>query len=152
MNHSNSKRFTIKSDYDKRLCSGFKSWLHALGYGGATQQKFLTGVRELLGWLEANSIGDISGVDSEVMGRYKIYLETRPNYVRGGGLSASTITSRLYVCSLFFSSLTAQGRIRKDPMSGLLYEESVKRRENVLSVQDIKTIELPLRKLLVTDL
>ena len=133
-------KFIIKSDYYKRLCSGFKSWLHALGYGGATQQKFLTGIRELLGWLEAGGIGDISGVDSGVIGRYKIYLETRPNYVRGGGLSAATITSRLYVASLFFSFLTAQGKIRKDPMNGLLYEESVKRRENLLSVLDIKTI------------
>ena len=135
-----SWRFTIKSDYYNHLCSEFKSWLHALGYSGATQQKFLTGIRELLGWLEANGIGDVSQADSEVIGRYKIYLETRPNYVRGGGLSASTITSKLYVCSLFFSSLTAQGRIRKDPMSGLFYEESVKRRENLLSVQDIKTV------------
>lgn len=135
-----SWRFTIKSDYYKRLCSGFKSWLHALGYGESTQQKFLTGVRELLGWLEANDIRDISGVDSEVIGRYKIYLETRPNYVRGGGLSAATITSRLYVCSLFFSSLAAQGRITQDPMSGLLYDGPVTRRENLLSVGDIKTI------------
>ena len=133
-------KFTIKSDYYNHLCSEFKSWLHALGYGGATQQKFLTGIRELLGWLEANSIGDVSGVDSEVIGRYKIYLETRPNYVRGGGLSAATITSRLYVASLFFSSLTAQGRIAQDPMSGLFYDGPVARRENVLSVQDVKTI------------
>ena len=140
MNHSNSKRFIIKSDYYKRLCSEFKSWLHALGYGGATRQKFLTWIKELLGWLEAGGIGDISGVDSEVIGSYKTYLETRPNYVRGGGLSAATITSRLYVASLFFSSLTAQGRIAQDPMSGLFYEETVTRRKNLLSVQDIKTI------------
>ena len=133
-------KFTIKSDYYNHLCSEFKSWLHALGYGGATQQKFLTGIRELLGWLEANGIGDVSGVDSEVIGHYKTYLETRPNYVRGGGLSAATITSRLYICSLFFSSLIAQGKIRKDPMSGLFYEGPVTRRENLLSVQDIKTI------------
>ena len=133
-------KFTIRSDYYNHLCSEFKSWLHALGYGASTQQKFLTGVRELLGWLEANGIGDISGVDSEVIGRYKIYLETRPNYIRGGGLSAATITSRLYVASLFFSSLTAQGRIAQDPMSGLLYDGPVTRRENLLSVGDIKTI------------
>lgn len=133
-------KFTIKSDYYNHLCSEFKSWLHALGYGESTQQKFLTGIRELLGWLEAGGIGDVSGVDSEVIARYKIYLETRPNYIRGGGLSAATITSRLYVCSLFFSSLTAQGRIAQDPMSGLLYEGAVKRRENLLSVGDIKTI------------
>ena len=135
-----SWRFIIKSDYYKDLCSGFKSWLHALGYGESTQQKFLTGIRELLCWLEANSIGDISGVDSKVIGHYKTYLETRPNYVRGGGLSAATITSRLYEASLFFSSLTAQGRIAQDPMSGLLYDGPVNRRENLLSVQDIKTI------------
>ena len=79
----------ILNDNYKIITAEYAVWLTTLGFSNGVVYDYKFRMRDFFEWLQEKNINNISNVQQKHIELYIIYLQTRPNKRRKGGLSAS---------------------------------------------------------------
>jgi integrase/recombinase XerD len=104
------KQLQIHTAQYNHLLQNFKEWLDTLGYAETTVNSLPLHVKELLHFLEAKNILEITQVKPRHISDFSHYLKNRINLKHGGALSTSSINKTLQAIKTF-SSYLAQTHI-----------------------------------------
>lgn len=69
------------------LLQSFTEWLDILGYAESTLYNLPNHLKEFFYYLEQNHITNINHITKEIVSRYYLHLQLRPNQTRSGALS-----------------------------------------------------------------
>jgi integrase/recombinase XerD len=104
------KHLEVKSEHFNWLLNNFKEWLDILGYAETTVNTLPLHIKELLHFLEAKPLTNITQVKSRHISEFANYLKSRSNLKYGGGLGASTINKTLQAVTIFARYLNQTGK------------------------------------------
>ncbi|MEM9980846.1 MAG: tyrosine-type recombinase/integrase [Bacteroidota bacterium] len=93
----------------RQLLSSYQSWLTAQNYGKQLCYGAPLAVRELLWWLEQQSINSLSQVSKELLESYLTYLFHRKSTRRNGKISSSHLRKHYQALKLFDKYLQSSG-------------------------------------------
>ncbi len=94
----------------KYLTKSFGKWLDILGYAEATVYGSINYTRDFLKWLDNQGIQSLNQIKKENIKSYQIYLQTRKNKIKTGGLSIASINNNISVLRMFSKYLQETGK------------------------------------------
>jgi integrase/recombinase XerD len=118
---------------------GFREWLDILGYASTTVYNLPNAIREFLHYLEGQAYFLLVDITGQVIHEYYEYLKTRPNNVRGGGLSNTYLNKHQQAIKKFCEYLH---QVMKINISGIAFstEDQEETMIDVLTIQEIKQL------------
>lgn len=123
------KKLTISNAQFRYLETSFREWLDVLGYAPSSVYGMPNMIRELLSYLEAENIRNITELKPETIETYFERLKGRSNQRRGGGLSGAHLNKHLQALRKFTEYLRKTGRSepgkielkREEPCQKIVY-------------------------------
>ena len=106
------KKLILQNESFRYLEQSFKEWLDVQGYAPSTVYNLPNHIRELLHYLESNSIHHIKELSTQHIEEYYHYLKERGNQRRGGGLSNGHLNKHIQALRRFTEYLRKVGRLR----------------------------------------
>ncbi len=94
----------------QHLTASFGKWLDILGYAEATVYGSINYTRDFLKWLDNQGIQSLNQIKKENIKSYQIYLQTRKNKIKTGGLSIASINNNISVLRMFSKYLQETGK------------------------------------------
>jgi integrase/recombinase XerD len=134
------KRLPVYNIKFNVLLNDFEQFIKTKGYSRGKDCMYPVCVREFLFFIENKSINDIREVTAAEIIAYHMYLSERPNQLRGGGLSDSTIKSHLYSLRLFFDYLLDTEEIEYSPARLPKFSRKKYKERNILTVEEINQL------------
>lgn len=102
----------------EKITKEFTDYLSHLGYAKvSTEGRHKIHSREFINYLKSIQVYEFQSVEVSHIISYRKYLETRPNKVRGGQLSETSIYNKMRTVQLLFEMLQAKGKITINPVS-----------------------------------
>lgn len=134
------KFLTIHNYNFEKLYREFFAMLNTKGYRDAEYGKYSYEVREFLFFIENKGISDLKEVLAVDIIAYYEYLKERPNQVRGGTLSNSSLSRHLFSLKLFFGFLMDIGELDNSPvdLSSIKIKKAGER--SVCSIEEIQQL------------
>ncbi len=102
----------LRNESFRYLEQSFKEWLDVQGYAPSTVYNLPNHIRELLHYLESNSIHNIKELNTQLIEEYYQQLKERGNQRRGGGLSNGHLNKHIQALRRFTEYLRKVGRLR----------------------------------------
>ena len=118
----------------------FLFYLEKVGYGKEGRKLIAAAVREFLAWKEEGR--EKRKIHTDTVKAYYHYLSQRPNKYHPGGLSSNSLKGHLYGLRLYFSYLQSRGLLASHPMRSLTFPKAVSTPREILSPEEIKTLQL----------
>jgi len=104
------KHLEIKSPHFNWLLNDFEKWLDTIGYAEGTVHSLPLHIKELLHFLEAMHLTQITQVKSRHISEFASHLKKRSNLKFGGALSSSSINKTLQAVTTFARYLNQTGK------------------------------------------
>lgn len=120
------KKLDIKNPSFRYIEQSFKEWLDILGYSPTTVYNMPNLIRELLHYLEKQSITQIKDLDIMHIEKYYQGLKERSNQRRGGGISNAHLNKHIQALRKFTEYLRKVGRLEL-PVLNIENEETESR-------------------------
>ncbi len=105
------KKLILQNESFRYLEQSFKEWLDVQGYAPSTVYNLPNHIRELLHYLESNSIHHINELNTQRIEEYYQQLKERGNQRRGGGLSNAHLNKHIQALRRFTEYLRKVGRL-----------------------------------------
>ena len=93
----------------KRLLASFGDWQRILNYEKTSQRDMPKIVAEFLSYMQENNVSDPANITETHLQNYYVYLEQRPNELRGGAISKNYIRKHLQAIRRFARYLGESG-------------------------------------------
>jgi integrase/recombinase XerD len=118
----------------------FAQYIEKIGYAKGTRRFLEDHTEEFLLDMERKGIPSLERLQPEHIKEHYSHLEQRPNKNTGGGLSSVSLGHHVYAIRTFFNYLEAAGKLKTNPMSGLVFPSPHHGERTILTEQEIQKL------------
>lgn len=137
------KRITLFQSQEYAIAAAeFYRYLKTIGYVANSCRNGELNVSDFLLFMEQQNKYQLAEITTKDLWIYFDYLQKKPNKVKGGKVSASTICQKLRHIEHFFSFLQNGGQIVQNPYHGFSYQPAKQeaKERNILSITEIELL------------